>query len=359
MKACTLFYLFLFLAAGTFGQVSFNDTLSKQLEAVLNDDQKYREELENVEANGGTESQAYIGIVKKMRTQDSVNDIKVCSILDRYGWLGADVVGEAGNNALWFVIQHSDLHTMSRYLPMMKEAVRKGNLPPRKLALTEDRMALWQGRKQIYGSQVSWNMKTKEKFVVPIEDPENVDKKRESVGLPPLAEYLAMMNMKWDVGQHKKDMAALEASTWPMPYYNADLSGEVGEIVFDERFDNAAFKTPDTFSVFVKPRYKGGKPAINSFFKDGYINSGVHDANGYVTIHLYVNSSGKAGKFRVQTMDFRYQPVIFDRSVSCQILRLVQEMKGWEPLEYKDKSYGYYCYLNFKIVNGQISCITP
>jgi len=359
MKERLFLCCFLLFAGPSFGQSIFNDTLSKQLDSILGDDQKYREELESVENRDGTESQAYISIMKKMSTQDSINEIKVSGILDKYGWPGTDIVGENGNSALWFVIQHSDLHMMAKYLPMMKEALKNKKLEASRFALLEDRMALWQGRKQIYGSQLSWNMKTKETFILPLDDPDNVDKRRASAGLPPLADYMASMNTKWDLEQYKKQLPALEAYTWSIPYYDPTLCDDVGDIAFDERYDNGAFKTPDTFKVFVKPRYKGGKPAISAFFKEGYINNNAGDANGYVTVHLFVNNQGKPGKFRLETMDFQYQPVKFDRSVSFQILRLIWEMKGWEPLVYKDKSFGYYCYLNFKIINGQISCITP
>ena len=46
--------------------------------------------------------------------------------------------------------------------------------------------------------------------VLPLDDPDNADKRRASVGLPPLAEYLSYWNMKWDTAQYKKDRQALD-----------------------------------------------------------------------------------------------------------------------------------------------------
>ncbi|MNX82677.1 hypothetical protein D3C86_1144130 [compost metagenome] len=93
---------------------------------------------------------------------------------------------------------------------MMREAVKKGNARASSLALLEDRVALKQGKKQIYGSQISWNMKTNEGFVAPLEDPDNVDLRRAEVGLPSLQAYLAEMDMKWDVESYKKELPAIE-----------------------------------------------------------------------------------------------------------------------------------------------------
>jgi hypothetical protein len=45
-----------------------------------------------------------------------------------------------------------------------------------------------------------------------LEDPDNVDKKRASVGLEPLAEYASNWGIVWDVEQYKKDLPKLEDS---------------------------------------------------------------------------------------------------------------------------------------------------
>jgi hypothetical protein len=94
---------------------------------------------------------------------------------------------------------------------MMREAVRNGKAQGSSLALLEDRVALGQGKRQIYGSQISTDMATKLYYVRPLEDPDNVDERRKSVGLQPLAEYVKQWQIKWDVEQYKKDLSAIEA----------------------------------------------------------------------------------------------------------------------------------------------------
>lgn len=135
------------------------------------------------------------------------------AILDKYGWLGANEVGNQGNTTLFLVIQHSDKVTQEKYLPMMREAVKNGKAKGSSLALLENRVALRQGRRQIYGSQIGRNSETKAYYVYPLEDPDNVDKRRSEVGLEPLAEYVNQWQIKWDVEQYKKELLQLEEKT--------------------------------------------------------------------------------------------------------------------------------------------------
>jgi hypothetical protein len=92
---------------------------------------------------------------------------------------------------------------MKKYLPLMRDAVKNKNASPKDLALLEDRTAISQGKKQIYGSQIGRNDSTQKFFVRPIEDPDNVDKRRASIGLEPMAEYLTRWDILWNLNEHK------------------------------------------------------------------------------------------------------------------------------------------------------------
>ena len=92
----------------------------------------------------------------------------------------------------------------------MREAVKNGKAQGSSLALLEDRVAIGQGKRQIYGSQIGRDIQTLEYYVLPLEDPDNVDKRRAEVGLGPLADYVRNWNMTWDPEQYKKDLPAIE-----------------------------------------------------------------------------------------------------------------------------------------------------
>ena len=72
--------------------------------------------------------------------------------------------------------------------------------------MLQDRLDLFEGRKQNYGSQIIWSVDKNKYFVLPLSDPDNVDKKREEVGLSTLAEYLSHWNIKWNVEDYKNEL---------------------------------------------------------------------------------------------------------------------------------------------------------
>lgn len=162
-----------------------NRPLAIKLEQIGEEDQKYRR----------------LSDWTAMMKADSINQIEVVKILDQYGWLGSDVVGEKGNEALFLVIQHSDLEVQEKYLPLMRKAAAEGKARLDDLALLEDRVLMRQGKKQIYGSQIVKDKKGNW-IVHPIEDPLNVDKRRAELGLEPMTSYVVRMGLVWNLEEH-------------------------------------------------------------------------------------------------------------------------------------------------------------
>jgi Skp family chaperone for outer membrane proteins len=172
------------------------------LDTIYQEDQTYRRQIGEIEEKFGRESDEMKKHWELINEKDSINLIKIQKILDEKGWLGSNVIGNQGNSTLFLVIQHSPLEVQEKYLPMMRDAVQKGNANSSSLALLEDRVALRKGGKQIYGSQIGRDQETGEYFVSPLIDPENVDKRRAEVGLGPIADYITNWNMTWDVKKH-------------------------------------------------------------------------------------------------------------------------------------------------------------
>lgn len=196
------------IAKVTANKKEYEKDLDKNLVAQLDEiyrlDQDYRKQLDAIEKKYGRDSeeiQAHWGLIHKT---DSINLVKIKKILDERGWLGPKVVGDQGNMTLFLVIQHADLETQKKYLPMMREAVKSGNAQARSLALLEDRVALRQGKKQIYGSQIMRDPKTGEFFVSPLIEPEKVNERRAAVGLGTIESYISNWGLTWDVEKHKE-----------------------------------------------------------------------------------------------------------------------------------------------------------
>lgn len=190
---------------------NLNKPLANQLERIYEEDQKYRQKIQGVISKYGLEASETQKLLDTMAMKDSVNLKEVSAILNKYGWLGPDAIGNKGSSALFLVVQHSNLNTQVKYLPLMREAVKNKKAQPYDLALLEDRVALQQGKRQIYGSQIGYDPKTGKNYVLPLEDPESVDKRRANMGLGSMADYLKPWNIKWDIDQYKKDLPDIEA----------------------------------------------------------------------------------------------------------------------------------------------------
>lgn len=191
-------------------EANLDKELTKTLEDIYDRDQDARHELGSVAKKYGKDSPEMKEQWRKINEQDSLNQVAVTKILDERGWLGADVVGKKGNQALFLVIQHADLVTQEKYLPMMRTAVKEGKAKPSSLALLEDRVLLQQGKRQIYGSQIFFDGETGVPFLQPLDDPDHVDERRAAVGLEPLNKYLLNWDMKWDVEAYKKQLPEIE-----------------------------------------------------------------------------------------------------------------------------------------------------
>jgi hypothetical protein len=71
------------------------------------------------------------------------------------------------------------------------------------LALLEDRIALGEGKKQVYGSQYSQDEEGK-KYVQPLIDPDHVDERRAEIGLMLIEDYAKLLGITWNLEEYKK-----------------------------------------------------------------------------------------------------------------------------------------------------------
>jgi hypothetical protein len=208
-KTTSLIISMIGLALGL-NSCNYDKPLKRELLKIWNDDQEIRNKSADAWEKYGGDSPVVDSLNEIMQYTDSINLVKVIKILDERGWVGKDKIGKLANNTFFVVIQHSDLKIQQKYLPMMRKAVKEGKSEANWLALLEDRVALGEGKKQIYGSQIFWDKETNKSYVAPLEDPDNVDKRREEVGLDPLAHYLKQWNIVWNVEEYKKQLHGLE-----------------------------------------------------------------------------------------------------------------------------------------------------
>lgn len=184
--------------------------LVMMLDSIYKEDQSLRNDLQPIGKKFGWDSKEVKDFWEKISEIDKKNLAKIIPVIEKYGWLAANEVGDRGNLTLFLVIQHADQATQEKYLPLIRAAVKDKKAEGGQLALLEDRVAMLQGKRQIYGSQIGYHPDTKARILLPLEDPDRVDKRRAAVGLNPIAEYLERYDIIWNPEQYKIDLPELE-----------------------------------------------------------------------------------------------------------------------------------------------------
>jgi len=189
----------------------FDKKLVAQLDKIYFDDQSTRSQIRSKEEKYGRDSKEMNAFWQVILRNDSINLVKVSKILDTKGWPSKKKIGTRGTSTLFFVIQHADLQTQVKYLPMITKAVASNNLPKRQYAMFYDRLVLRQGKRQVYGTQLAMSKESKDPYVLPLEDAKNVDKRRAKMGLNSMQENLNRWNLTWDVSAYIKALPNIEA----------------------------------------------------------------------------------------------------------------------------------------------------
>ncbi len=173
--------------------------ISIELEQIHYLDQYYRQKRDSIIELHGLKSPEMKDWGRRWNAQDSLNYLRVNEILEKYGWLGTDEITEYASTGLWLVLQHADMNLagQEKWLPVMREAVRQGKAKPGNLAYLEDRVLKNQGKPQRYGSQLYEDPDTGALLLYPVEDPDNLDARRKSMGLGPIQTYLDQTGAKW------------------------------------------------------------------------------------------------------------------------------------------------------------------
>lgn len=176
-------------------EANYDIPLRKELLEIGRSDQRIRHELIAHSRQHPDDKAKTDSLFKILSRIDSLNQKKVCHILDTRGFVGKDKVGEACE-IFWLVIQHSPIELQKKYLPQFCIAAEKGEIPQAHVAMMEDRINLFEGKPQKYGSQLKEGNDGK-LHLYKLQNPAKVDEWRKSVGMGPLAEYLQTMGVTY------------------------------------------------------------------------------------------------------------------------------------------------------------------
>jgi len=118
------------------------------------------------------------------------------SIYKMYGWLSSAQVGYKGSLVQFLIIQHDDLETQNKWLPVVRKAVDSCLLAPGNYALLIDRILVRSGKKQIFGTQSFFDYQKNKIVPYPIKKYKKVNKRRMEKGMNSLELYLIQLNKK-------------------------------------------------------------------------------------------------------------------------------------------------------------------
>lgn len=135
---------------------------------------------------------------QKFKDSVFINDTKrIKKMFRKHGFLGFDYVGKEGSTHFWLMVQHSDMDPQFQrnVLRDMEKEVKKNNANPQNYALLFDRVQVNAGKKQKFGTQVTYDVTGTGRAYpkIGLLDSVNIDKLRIAYKLDSLYHYLNMM----------------------------------------------------------------------------------------------------------------------------------------------------------------------
>ena len=161
-----------------------DESLEKALLDMAARDQALRAELT---ASGALDTFYH----SRLEELHRANASRLRQIIAVFGWPGTALVGPDGAQAAWRIALHSisEPPFMRQCRDLINAASDAGDVPRWQFALIDDRIRVYEGKPQRYGTQLRNGPNGLEPY--PLENDSRVNSMRMQAGLPPLAQTLA------------------------------------------------------------------------------------------------------------------------------------------------------------------------
>jgi hypothetical protein len=138
------------------------------------------------------------------------NSSRLRQIIAVFGWPGQTLVGDAGARAAWRIALYSygEPDFMRQCRELIDRATQAGEAPRWQFAMIDDRIRVYEGKPQRYGTQLRHGPAGIEPH--PLENQARINSMRTQAGLPLLAQTLAQARAQPAVPAHV--IAAREAA---------------------------------------------------------------------------------------------------------------------------------------------------
>jgi len=181
--------------------------VAKMLDSMVVYDQKFRNKSTELQNKGfDWLSPEVQQAMRNGQYADSLNMIILKKTFKNYGFLGFEEVGEQGSSNFWLMMQHCDKDPkfQEEVLTEMKKHLDRKNANASNYAYLIDRVNVNTGKPQVYGTQMKLNQEGSSYEPKTVIEPQNLNKRREEVGLGTIEEYIGIMNSHYKGSLNKK-----------------------------------------------------------------------------------------------------------------------------------------------------------
>lgn len=144
------------------------------------------------------------GYNEEMQTLHNKNAELLNDIIDTIGYPTIDKVGEKGSEAAWLIIQHSIGRPgfMKKCLRLLEKEVKVKNANQKHLAYLSDRISVFEGKVQLYGTQFDWN-ENGELSPYKFDNISSVNERRKSLGLNTLEDQTKIIRKQAELEKER------------------------------------------------------------------------------------------------------------------------------------------------------------
>ena len=137
------------------------------------------------------------GYNKEMEQLHNRNANLLSEIIDEIGYPTIEKVGTTASEAAWLIIQHAigQPALMRKCRELLEIAVNNKQADPKNLAYLTDRIAVFEGKPQLYGTQFDWD-ENGEMSPQLFDDLNKVNQRRKLIGLNTLEEQIIVMRQQ-------------------------------------------------------------------------------------------------------------------------------------------------------------------
>ena len=126
--------------------------------------------------------------IKQMQRVDEEHYPRLLEIYKQYGWPTFTLVGKEAARDYWLLVQHQRLDLQKMVLPDMERAVAIGEASKADFAELYDRVMVYEGKPQRWGTQAK--CENGKAVLYDVDDPPNLERRRAEMNLLPVDEYL-------------------------------------------------------------------------------------------------------------------------------------------------------------------------